>query len=80
MAQSENVTRPDRLERYRRTAAMRKEISDRVIDYEDDIIKELIRDYGAGQLTEMKMYGAIGELTALRRLVDDMETELAQEA
>lgn len=65
----------DRITRTRLVSAVRSQMTDIILEHEDAIITNLISEYQGGTLGENRAFGAIGELTSLRRLLQSIESE-----
>lgn len=51
-------------------------MADRLLDSEFDLITQVVAEYRRGDLTAERVYGVIGEIAALRRLADSLETDI----
>ena len=52
------------------------EITDIVVDMQDNIINRIISRFRSGELTDTDLRGAVGELSGIRGLVETLEARI----
>ncbi len=60
------------------TQVVRSEVQDIVIDQENIILNRLISLHRSGELTNDFLRGSIGEISGLRKILEDMEITIRQ--
>ncbi len=66
----------DRISKARMNAALRSEATEIILEQEESIINRALREYRSDRLSEMKALSLIAELSAIRELLETIESNL----
>lgn len=73
MAQEENL---NTIQKGHQAQTTLSQIADKLLDREEIVINNLIREYDGKTLSQLTMIGGIGELRALRGLQQDLHSDI----
>jgi len=66
----------EKVQRGRTSALLKRDLLERVYERQDKVLDRLIREYRMGSLSDASLRGAVGEITAMADLVNDLDSEI----
>lgn len=71
-------TNTDKIERASKAKLIRSELQERIFAQREIVIEGALREYRGGTLTTERLWGIVGELSALAGIIRDVEREITQ--